>query len=58
MSGLSSTRNTNIRSKSSFDRLVNNDDALGRISQSVEQALDISEGVILVLDVDEKEEHL
>lgn len=40
------------------DRLVNNDDALGRIAQSVEQALDISEGVILVLDVDAKQEHL
>ncbi|MBC7746485.1 excinuclease ABC subunit UvrA [Pedobacter sp.] len=40
------------------DRLVNNDDAIGRISQSVEQALEIAEGVVVVLNVDTETEHI
>ena len=40
------------------DRVVNDDDSVGRIAQSVEQALQISEGVIKVLDVDTEQEHV
>ncbi|MDB5169682.1 MAG: ABC-ATPase UvrA, partial [Candidatus Saccharibacteria bacterium] len=34
------------------DRLVNDDDSRGRLVQSVEQALDIAEGKVVVLDAD------
>lgn len=40
------------------DRIVNNDEARGRVAQSVEQALDIAEGVVVVLDVDQEKEHI
>lgn len=40
------------------DRLVNNEDARGRVAQSVEQALEIAEGVVIVLDVDAETEHI
>lgn len=40
------------------DRLVNNDEATGRIAQSVEQALELAEGVVVVLDVDAEKEHI
>lgn len=36
------------------DRLVNNDDSRGRLVQSVEQALDVAEGKVVVLDADNK----
>ncbi len=36
------------------DRLVNNADSKGRLSQSVEQALDIAEGRVAILSVDTK----
>lgn len=39
------------------DRLVNNDEAAGRIAQSVEQALDLASGVVMALDVDADELH-
>ena len=39
------------------DRVINNEEMLGRISQSVEQALDLGDGLIRVLDVDAKQEH-
>ncbi|HUD05921.1 MAG TPA: excinuclease ABC subunit UvrA [Candidatus Saccharimonadales bacterium] len=38
------------------DRLVNDDDSQSRLSQSVEQALDIANGKVLVVDVDKKQE--
>jgi excinuclease ABC subunit A len=34
------------------DRLVNNEDSRGRLSQSVEQAFDISEGLLVIHDAD------
>lgn len=34
------------------DRLVNNEDSRGRLVQSVEQALDVAEGKVVVLDAD------
>jgi excinuclease ABC subunit A len=37
------------------DRLVNNDDSRGRLVQSVEQALEIAEGKIVILDADNDE---
>lgn len=37
-----------------IDRLVNNQDSRGRLSQSVEQALDVAEGKVLVLNADSK----
>lgn len=40
------------------DRVVLNDEVRGRISQSVEQALDIAEGVVLVVDADTNAEHI
>ncbi len=39
------------------DRLVNNDDSRTRLSQSVEQALDIGDGRLTVVNADSKEEH-
>jgi len=39
------------------DRLVNDADSAGRLAQSVEQALDISGGMVIALDVDKGEEH-
>ncbi len=39
------------------DRVVNNDDSGGRITQSVEQALDLGDGNMTVVDVDGKKEH-
>jgi excinuclease ABC subunit A len=39
------------------DRIVNDDDSKGRLSQSVEQALDVAEGRLLVQDADSKAEH-
>src|SRR4030095_10553987 len=38
------------------DRLVNNADSLGRLAQSVEQALDIADGRLLVVNADSDEE--
>lgn len=40
------------------DRLVNNAESLGRLAQSVEQALEISSGTVMVLDADAEETHL
>ena len=40
------------------DRLVNNEDGRSRLVQSVEQALDIAEGKVLVANADNKGEHL
>ena len=40
------------------DRLVNNEDSRTRLVQSVEQALDIAEGKVVVVDADKKEEYL
>ncbi len=37
------------------DRLVNNEESKGRLSQSVEQALDIAEGKVTVLNADNSE---
>jgi excinuclease ABC subunit A len=39
------------------DRVINNEEMLGRISQSVEQALDLGDGLIHVLDVDKDSQH-
>lgn len=39
-----------------IDRLVNDADSQGRLSQSVEQALEIAEGRVLVVDADKKTE--
>ncbi len=39
------------------DRLVNNDDNRTRLSQSVEQALEVAEGRLNVVDADTKTEH-
>lgn len=36
------------------DRLVNNEESRGRLSQSVEQALEIADGKLKVIDVDQK----
>ncbi len=38
------------------DRLVNNEDSRSRLVQSVEQALDIAEGKIVILDADHSED--
>lgn len=38
------------------DRLVNDEDSRGRLVQSVEQALDVAEGKVVVLDADSKED--
>lgn len=40
------------------DRLVNTPDTLGRLSQSVEQALELADGTVMVLDVDNDETKL
>lgn len=40
------------------DRLVNTPDALGRLSQSVEQALELADGTVMVLDADTDETKL
>lgn len=40
------------------DRVVLNDEARGRVSQSIEQALDIAEGVVLAVDADTNAEHV
>ena len=37
------------------DRVVNDDESRGRIAQSVEQALEIAAGTVMVLDADENE---
>lgn len=39
------------------DRIVNDEGSKGRLSQSVEQALDVAEGRLLVQDADSKAEH-
>jgi len=39
------------------DRVINNEEMLGRISQSVEQALDLGDGLIHVIDVDKDSQH-
>ncbi len=38
------------------DRLVNDDDSRGRLVQSVEQALEVAEGKVVILDADSKEQ--
>ncbi len=40
------------------DRIVNNDDSRGRMAQSVEQALDIADGKLKVLNADTNEESI
>lgn len=40
------------------DRLVNNQESLGRLSQSVEQALQLAEGKVKVLNADSNDEHI
>ncbi len=40
------------------DRVVNDEDSRGRVVQSIEQALDIAEGKLLIVNADSKEEHL
>ncbi len=40
------------------DRLVNDEDSRGRLVQSIEQALDLADGKLLVVNADNKEEHL
>lgn len=39
------------------DRVINNEDMVGRISQSVEQALELGDGLIHVVDVDKDVQH-
>src|ERR1700712_3813216 len=39
------------------DRLVNNEDSRGRLTQSVEQALEIAEGKMTVVNADDNQEH-
>lgn len=39
------------------DRLVNDDESKGRLAQSVEQALELADGRLLIQDADSKEEH-
>jgi excinuclease ABC subunit A len=41
-----------------IDRLVNDQDNRGRLSESVEQALDLADGVLKVIDADEDTEHV
>ncbi len=41
-----------------IDRLVNNKDSLGRLTQSVEQALDIADGKLKVINADDKSEYV
>jgi excinuclease ABC subunit A len=40
------------------DRLVNNEEGRGRLVQSVEQALDLADGKLKVVDADNSEEHV
>ena len=40
------------------DRVVNDDDSQGRLAQSVEQALDLADGTVKVVDVDKDSEHI
>lgn len=40
-----------------IDRLVNDEESRGRLSQSVEQALDIADGKLLIVNADTGEEH-
>lgn len=40
------------------DRLVNDAESIGRIAQSVEQALDIAQGTLIALDVDTETTHV
>lgn len=40
------------------DRMVNTPDSLGRLSQSVEQALELADGTVMVLDADTDETRL
>ena len=39
------------------DRVVNDKESLGRLSQSVEQALNLADGKVVIADVDSKDEH-
>ncbi len=39
------------------DRVVNDRASLGRLTQTVEQALELAEGKLIVVDVDSKQEH-
>lgn len=39
------------------DRIVNDEDSRGRLTQSIEQALDIADGRLIIQDVDAKTEH-
>ena len=39
------------------DRLINDEESKGRLAQSIEQALDVSDGRLLVQDADSKEEY-
>ncbi|MGI9027440.1 MAG: excinuclease ABC subunit UvrA [Candidatus Saccharimonadales bacterium] len=39
------------------DRVVNDEDSRGRLVQSIEQALDLAEGKLLIVNADTKEEH-
>lgn len=39
------------------DRVVNNDDSRGRLVQSIEQALEVAEGRLTVVNADSKDEH-
>lgn len=40
------------------DRVVNDDESQGRISQSVEQALDLGDGVVVIVNADTQDEKL
>lgn len=40
------------------DRLVNNDDSRGRLVQSVEQALDLADGKLKIVNADTDDEHI
>lgn len=40
------------------DRLVNNTESLGRLAQSVEQALEIAGGTVMILNADDESTHL
>ena len=41
-----------------IDRLVNSAESLSRLTQSVEQALDIASGVVVVLNADDESQHI
>lgn len=40
------------------DRVVNDEESRGRLTQSVEQALDLADGRVLIVNADSEEEHL